>query len=100
MKFLIDNNLSPQLSNLLTELNYDAVHVRGYKMQAASDEEIFLTAFKEERIIVTADTDFGFILSKWNKNLPSVIIFRFFSTKPEIQFETIKHIVKYFKAEL
>jgi len=30
----------------------------------------------EERIIISADTDFGILISQWHKNKPSTIIFR------------------------
>lgn len=37
MRFLADNALSPRLA----AAGHDAVHVRDYGMQAASDDEIF-----------------------------------------------------------
>jgi predicted nuclease of predicted toxin-antitoxin system len=51
-------------------------------LQKASDYDIFLRAYEEKRIIISLDTDFGFILSQWKKNLPSVILLDFF---PPIQ---------------
>lgn len=45
-------------------------------MQAATDEEIFDLAAREDRIIVSADTDFGTILALRRSAEPSVIIFR------------------------
>jgi len=65
MKFLIDNNLSPLLSTQLNEAGFDSVHVKEIRMQTSSDKQIFQRAYKEERIIVSADTDFGYILSQW-----------------------------------
>lgn len=76
MRFLIDNALSPKLAELLSEDDYDTVHVRDVGLQHASDQEIFQYALENKRIIVSADTDFGLLLSFWNKNEPSVIIFR------------------------
>ena len=100
MKFLIDNNLSPTLSDNLINSGFDSVHVKSLKMQRASDEEIFKLAFRENRIIVSADTDFGFILSQWDKNLPSVILFRNFSTNPNRQFQYLKSTINNFSDEL
>ena len=76
MRFLVDNALSPKLAELLSEDGYDAVHVRDVGLQHASDRDIFQYALDDKRIIVSADTDFGLLLSYWNKNEPSVIIFR------------------------
>lgn len=76
MKFLIDNALSPELAKLLLAATYDAVHVRERNLEKAKDEEIFEAAAAEGRIIVSADTDFGTILTFRRQRLPSVIIFR------------------------
>ncbi|WP_425392957.1 DUF5615 family PIN-like protein [Ekhidna sp.] len=76
MKFLIDNALSPRIAEYLSKIGHDALHVRDIKMAKASDEEIFKRAFNEDRIIISADTDFGFLLAHWDQQKPSVILFR------------------------
>ena len=86
MKFLIDNALSPELAKLLEAATHDAIHVRDRNLEKASDEEIFETAASEGRIIISADTDFGTILTFRRQRLPSVIIFRHPSPRrPEMQ---------------
>ena len=76
MRFLIDNALPPLLAELLVRAGQDAVHVRTYGMQAASDDLILERALAEDRIVVSADTDFGAILANQEANRPSFILFR------------------------
>jgi predicted nuclease of predicted toxin-antitoxin system len=75
MKFLIDNALSPELAKLLQAATHDAIHVRDRNLARANDEEIFDAAAAEGRIIVSADTDFGTLLTFRRQKLPAVVIF-------------------------
>lgn len=76
MKFLIDNALPPRLAELLREAGHDAVHVRDYKMQAAQDYVILDRALQEDRVVVSADSDFAALLALRNAARPSLVLFR------------------------
>jgi predicted nuclease of predicted toxin-antitoxin system len=76
LKFLIDNALSPRLAEGLRNAGYDAVHLLQYKLHAAEDIDILERALQEDRVLITADTDFGEILSISGASKPSVILFR------------------------
>lgn len=76
MRFLIDNALSPALATLLSQAGHDALHVRVINLQRSDDAVIFDRAAAEDRIVVSADTDFGTILAVRSTQKPSVIQFR------------------------
>ena len=85
MKFLIDNALSPTIAEGLKQAGHDAVHVRDRGMQAASDADVFKSAVEQDRILISADTDFGTLLALWHDKKPSVILLHHPQRSPQSQ---------------
>jgi predicted nuclease of predicted toxin-antitoxin system len=76
VKLLIDENLPPRLTRLLTEAGHNAAHVRDLDATGSSDPQIIELALGDGRIIVSADTDFGALLASTGATAPSVILVR------------------------
>ena len=76
MNFLIDSSLSPSLAEKLREAGHDSVHVRRYGIHKADDDVIFARAMQEERVLISADTDFAALLTRRQAPKPSVILLK------------------------
>ena len=63
MRLLLDNNLSPQLVDVLSKEGWDVVHVGSLGLRAASDRAVLQRARDDDRVLVSADTDFGTLLA-------------------------------------
>lgn len=64
MRLLLDQNLSRHLPAILAAAGFDVVDTRSLGMQRWADEAIAEFAAEDDRIVVSADTDFGTILAR------------------------------------
>ena len=59
LKFLLDENISPQTAPGLRENGHDVVHVREVGLRGALDRDILSFARSESRVLVTQDAEFA-----------------------------------------
>jgi predicted nuclease of predicted toxin-antitoxin system len=76
MRLLLDNNLSPRLVELLNREGWDVAHIRPLGLRAATDKVVLRTAQDDNRVLVSADTDFGALLAASHELGPSVVLVR------------------------
>jgi predicted nuclease of predicted toxin-antitoxin system len=101
MRFLVDNALSPRFAHQLVLSGHDAVHVRDLGMAAADDSEVLELALSDDRILVSADTDFGKLLASRQLTKPSFILFRGDAERrPELQAQLLNQILPDFEGAL
>jgi len=79
MKFLVDENVGQSVVRYLVEKGYNVVVATSKELVSREDAFLLNYAFHEERVIITNDKDFGFLV--YHQKLPSygIILFR----KPE-----------------
>jgi predicted nuclease of predicted toxin-antitoxin system len=76
MRLLLDENLSPAVSGFLVEAGHDVVHVRDRGLTSVRDDVVLAVAATEERVLISADTDFGTLLARSGASSPSVVLIR------------------------
>ena len=76
MRFLLDLSLPIKLAAILGKKGLEAVHVREYGLNRASDAEIVARSMAEGRNVVTTGGDFERMFSSPPEHLPSVVVVR------------------------
>ena len=74
--------ISYQVAQWLNNIGHDAIHLSNEGLHTLDDHLIVDKAISENRIILTADMDFGQILAFTKSSLVSVIQFRLFDLSP------------------
>jgi predicted nuclease of predicted toxin-antitoxin system len=64
------------LATLLLRSGHDSAHVCSYGLGAAPDSTVLEQARAEQRVLISADTDFGTLLAQQHATGPSVILLR------------------------
>jgi predicted nuclease of predicted toxin-antitoxin system len=76
LKFKLDENFSPSLTQLFTVRDYDAESVLDENLSGAPDTEIYDVCLQENRCLITLDMDFANILRFPAQSTPGIIVIR------------------------
>lgn len=84
VKFLIDENVEFSIVKLLRDKRFDIISI-AEDFKSSEDTKILQVAYSQNRIIITNDKDFGYLI--FNEKLASngVILFRFVTENAEIK---------------
>lgn len=82
MKLLANENFPLTSAKYLKSLGFDVISI-GVDNPGISDEEVMKIAIREERTILTFDSDYGELIFKYNyQPLAAVIYLRFLPKSP------------------
>ncbi len=76
MKFLLDENIDARLKAFLTDLGHDATIIAQDYPASLVDIDVLAIAVREERILITNDTDFGELVIRERRPHTGIILFR------------------------
>nr|BAL54210.1 hypothetical conserved protein [uncultured Acetothermia bacterium]BAL58431.1 hypothetical conserved protein [Candidatus Acetothermum autotrophicum] len=100
MKFLADMGISLDTVMWLRNLGHDAVHLHEQGLDRLPDPEILIKARNEQRVLLTHDLDFGYLLAISGTQLPSVVIFRLADMRPRSVNYYLERVLQHHQDEL
>lgn len=74
-KFLADENIPLEIVLSLKQFGIDLTSIKDIKI-GMEDEEVLLTAVKENRTLITFDSDFGELIYKHKRNCKGVLLLK------------------------
>ena len=92
MKFLADVNIESKVVQFLRNSGYDVKWVLEDN-PFLSDEDILEISFKEKRILITNDKDFGELVYKQYKNAFSIILLRVEQNDVMVKIRIVENLV-------
>ena len=100
MKLLVDMPLAPRIAHQLRAEGHDAIHLSEQALSRLPDEDVFVKAMAEGRIIITADLDFGAIVARTGSRSASVIVLRLVNLQADRVLTLLRRVLVAAAAEL
>lgn len=75
MKLICDANIGSRLATAFAAAGHDVIRSIHALAQDASDEDVMVLAVKEQRILITCDSDFGALIFLHGQAPPPAVIY-------------------------
>ena len=98
MKFIIDENLSPELTSIFSDAGLEAYHInemKAHSKQRILDDQLRRLTIQKGYIIVTKDDDF--VKSYVSRKVPEKLIFIYGLNKKESLLKRMQEVVSQLK---
>jgi len=99
MKFLVDECCEAEIVTLLRSEGHDILYAPEYK-PGSTDEELLVKAFKEERILITEDKDFGQLVYRLKRPARGIILLRFDPGQRDLKWIRLRDLISKFGLKL
>jgi len=99
MKFLTDENIGLEVVNFLRKLGHNTVSVIE-ENSGADDVDVLKKAFKESRVLITSDKDFGELIYFRRFQHKGVILLRLRDETNKNKIKVISNLLASFEGEL
>jgi predicted nuclease of predicted toxin-antitoxin system len=99
LKFLVDECCDTELVSSLREHGHDVSYVLE-KQPGISDDDILLSAFKEDRILLTEDKDFGELVYRLKKPSKGIILIRITVRDRYMKWPRLKKLIENYEDRL
>jgi len=99
MKFLVDESVEYRIVIFLRELGFDALSV-AEDFPTTADNQILTRAFREDRIVLTNDRDFGELIYRHQLPHKGVIFFRLRDEVASSKIERLKNLFSQHRTKL
>lgn len=93
MKFLVDASSDARLVDHLRHLGHDVTRIGSDYPRYLRDQEVLALAYRENRILITDDRDFGELIVRLNQPHAGVIYLRLDTTKIAIRTARIDDVL-------
>ena len=94
LKILADENISPKIVTFLRSHGIDVLDVKEQGWFGKEDEELLIIAYKENRFVLTHDSDFGTLAIYEGKKYYGIIFIRVKNLNPSNVIKVCKQLLE------